>query len=620
MTMSSNSKVRENMLPRRTKDTPGFERNPSGALDSLRVIYRMMSAVRRRHLYLAFGLMLFGALAELLTIGAVGPFLALISAPEAARQMPAFQRAAAAFGLGPDANFTAIATALLVGLAIAAACIRLLLTWVAHSFVFRLGHEIVTAIYGRMLRQPYAYFVQRNSSELIAGVEKVDSVVYGVLLPLMLTISSATIATFITVILFVIDPFIASIAAFSMATLYLLLAIVSRQRLKANSRQLTANRIGRIKQTQEALGGLREILLNRSQAVFERKFAQIDRAYTESLAINSFIGAAPRFIVEALAVILIAAVAYMISLRPGGIIAAFPVLGALALGAQRLLPLLQQAYVGWSSFMGNAGYMQDVAVLLRAPMSPAVEQKKPDKIVPFKRRIKCHSVGFRYAGGQQALDGIDLTIRQGERVGFVGRTGSGKSTLVDLLMGLLEPTSGTIEVDGKPLFGTVRANWQAQLAHVPQSIYLADTSILSNIAFGEDPATIDECRVAAAAREAQISAFIESLPEGYQTAVGEHGIRLSGGQRQRIGIARALYKKALVLVFDEATSALDQETEAAVMETMDGLGRELTVLIIAHRLTTVATCDRVVRLEGGRIVADGPPRSVTGPALVERRS
>jgi len=224
----------------------------------------------------------------------------------------------------------------------------------------------------------------------------------------------------------------------------------------------------------------------------------------------------------------------------------------------------------------------------------------------FHNSIHFDSVRFRYScDGPWVLDGLNLTIPKGARVGFVGSTGSGKSTTLDLLMGLLMPTEGQLMVDGQSISGNRHRAWQRNIAHVPQSIYLADTTLAENIAFGVPPYSIDLDRVQLAARQAQIAEFIESNSEGYQARVGERGIRLSGGQRQRIGIARALYKQASVLVFDEATSALDNATEQSVMDAIEGLSSNLTILLIAHRLTTVKRCDTIVELEHGRVVAQG---------------
>ena len=286
------------------------------------------------------------------------------------------------------------------------------------------------------------------------------------------------------------------------------------------------------------------------------------------------------------------------SRRPGGITAAIPVLGALALGAQRLLPLMHQAYSGFTLGIGNVRLLGDIAALAEASVD---EDDRGGVPLPFEQSIELRSVGFGHPESSFALAGIGFQIGRGERIGVAGPTGSGKSTLLDLIMGLLEPDSGEILIDESPLDAGNRGRWRAQIAHVPQSVYLADESIAANIAFGVSPAAVDHERVRLAAATAQLDGFVTGLPQGYETRVGERGIRLSGGQRQRVGIARALYKQAPVLIFDEATSALDDATETAVLNAIMALGTEITVIMIAHRLSTLAGCDRIVRLADGRL-------------------
>jgi ATP-binding cassette subfamily B protein len=308
---------------------------------------------------------------------------------------------------------------------------------------------------------------------------------------------------------------------------------------------------------------------------------------------------------EALGMSLIAVLAYSFNGQSGGIASVLPVLGALALGAQRLLPALQTIYSAWTSIAGSHASLDDTIELLEQPV---LEKALQPGFVPLllQRDIRFKDVSFRYAdNGPWVLEGIDLAIPKGSRVGFVGNTGGGKSTALDLLMGLLLPTKGALLLDDQHLKGDRLRAWQRSIAHVPQSIYLADASIAENIAFGVAPQDIDLDRVKEAAQQAQIGDFIENCLEGYQATVGEQGIRLSGGQRQRLGIARALYKRASVLVFDEATSALDNATEQSVMEAIKGLSGDLTILLIAHRLSTIKHCDIVVELDQGHIVAQG---------------
>jgi len=292
------------------------------------------------------------------------------------------------------------------------------------------------------------------------------------------------------------------------------------------------------------------------------------------------------------------------SLREDGLTVVIPILGALALGTQRLLPALQQLYGSYSTLKGSYSSFQDVLNLLNQPLPKyALETEKgnlPTQI-SFKKEIVLNNINFSYAADNTispplVLKNINLKLRKGERIGFIGVTGSGKSTLLDIIMGLLIPTSGKLTIDGKLITDENKRSWQAHIAHVPQNIYLSDSTIEENIAFGLPKDKIDRRKVEKAAKQAQIAELIDNWQEGYQTFVGERGIRLSGGQRQRIGIARALYKQADVLIFDEATSALDNETEQAVMKSIECLGRELTILIIAHRITTLKGCDKIIKL------------------------
>jgi len=360
------------------------------------------------------------------------------------------------------------------------------------------------------------------------------------------------------------------------------------------------------------LGGIRDVLLDGTQPIYCDIYRRADQQLRHAQGNNIFIGQSPRHAMEALGMVLIAALAYGLSSQTGGIATALPVLGALALGAQRLLPALQQGYGAWVSIAGSRASLADVIELLDQPLPAWVHQAAPAPIV-FQDSIHFENVRFRYTDkAPWVLDGIDLTIPKGARVGFVGSTGSGKSTLMDLLMGLLVPTEGGLLVDGQPITGERVIAWQRTIAHVPQSIYLADTTLAENIAFGVPRDAIDLQRVQQAARQAQIADFIESGPDGYNALVGERGIRLSGGQRQRIGIARALYKQASVLVFDEATSALDNATEQSVMDAIETLNRDLTILIIAHRLTTVRHCDTIVEMAHGRVAAQGAYEQLLG--------
>jgi len=566
-------------------------------MEPLAALYRILVPRRRRQFALALALMVVGAMAELLTIGAALPFLALIAAPEQLARFPAVGRWVALAGGDP----VLAASLLLAAAAVAAAVVRVLLAWYTHRFVTAVGHDLASRIFARMLRQPYSAYVRRSSSEILSGIEKVQQVVNDILQPGMQGLTSGFIALSIVVLLCLIDAFAALSAAAFVTFIYAAVGLANRGRLRRNARILSEASTARVKIVQEGLGGIRDVILDRSQPLFEDGFRRVDARYRRAQSVNAFAAAAPRFVVEAAGIVAIALIAWAMSREPGGILAAIPVLGALALGAQRLLPLLHQTYAGLSLSTGAFRLLGDVVALIEAPVAEEAPAGAAGPL-PFVRSIRFESVTYRHPEGSFSLDEVDLEIPRGARIGITGPTGSGKSTLLDLLMGLLEPDAGVVRVDGEALDGAGRARWRRRIAHVPQAVYLTDDSIAANIAFGVDPRTVDGARLAAAAAAAQLGAFIAGLPDGYDTNVGERGIRLSGGQRQRIGIARALYKGAPVLILDEATSALDDETEAAVMGALMALGGEITIVMIAHRGSTLAGCDRIVRLKEGRVV------------------
>lgn len=581
------------------------------SIGALKPLFRELSPRRRAQLKYVLALMVLGGAAEMLSLGAVLAFLTLVTGttpPEDSVIAPLVRLL-----VGPEGGVPWRGVFFLVVVGAVSTGIRLLLAWVSQKYVLRVGHDLGVKLYSRILYQPYNAHLTRNTSDVIAAIEKIQLIIFGIILPVIQAVVACVIATFIVVSLFLIDPLTAAIAALAIAVPYGLSSLASIKALRATATHLAAMQTGRIRQVQEGLGGVRDIIIDRSQGVFVEEFRRMDDSYRRAQTVYNFVGGAPRFIVEFSGVLLIAGMALLLSAREGGLAAAIPMLGALALGAQRLLPLAQQIFFSWSSLLALHNVTTDVLDLLHSPVLSLSDDRANPSILPFRRDLVLDGVTFRYSGVEQpALHQVDLTIARGSTVGFIGETGSGKSTLLDVIMGLLEPTSGEIRIDGVALSGQNVSAWQAQIAHVPQSIYLADTSIAANIAFGQTSEAIDLARVKDAAKRARIGEFIETLPEAYETRCGERGVRMSVGQRQRIGIARALYKGASVLILDEATSALDNETEASVMGELTRSNSGLTLLMIAHRLTTLADCDQVVRLANGRVTERGTYAEVVG--------
>ncbi|MGF1549978.1 MAG: ABC transporter ATP-binding protein [Sphingomonadaceae bacterium] len=588
----------------------------SGEPDSLsliRKIYAHLPLRRRHQAVLLLALILAGAFAELVTLAAVLPFLALVSDQARIESYPAVSGALRSVGLEPGRLDIAGAGLLFALIAIVAGGLRLLLLWAGQKYVFRIGHDLGVALFTRALYRRYAEHVKLNSSETLAGITKVQFVIRDVFLPLMKALSATIISVFILAALIAIDAFLAFLSLGLFGSVYVFIAFLTRRRLHSYGKVIARNQTVMTRTIQESLGSIRDILLGHGQPFHIAGFARLSSAMRSRQAGNAFISAAPMYLVQTVALVFIVALAVMLSAREGGLMAMLPVLGALALGGQRLLPQIQQLFLGWSRFLGNRQMMLDVLRLLERRDQLPAHRLRDAPPLPFERALELRNISFRYAPGEErVLKDVGLHVPKGARIGFLGRTGSGKTTLLDIVMGLLEPEDGEILVDGVPLTAANIAGWQTRISHVPQAIYLSDATLKENIAFGTDPGRIDMERVRKAARQAEIDAFIAQLPDGYDSEIGERGIRLSGGQRQRIGIARALYKEACVLVFDEATSALDEATESAIMRSIDRLSEEYTVLMIAHRISTLRNCDMLVRLGEGRIVETGSFEEVLG--------
>lgn len=546
--------------------------------------------------------MLAGGVAELGTIASVLPFLSMLADPAsvASARWP--------WSALPSLADPVIGTALVFTVfALASGILRFKLAGISQEFSYRLGHDLIVEIQRRILLQPYSFHIARNSSALLSAHEKIEVLIFDVIHPLVQAFVAAFLATVIAAALLYIEPFTALLAAAIFSLIYLLVSVFARKRLTENSNVIARSFDERMKAAQEGLGGIRDVIIDQSHALYLDWFERVDRQLNDARANTAYISIAPRYIIETAGMVLIAAITVALSRRQGGLEAAMPVLGVLALGAQRLLPLFQQIYTGWSLAAGQQAVLNQVIDLLNLPVPSRPRAGRSATPLKLGRSIAFDRVSFTYPSRRKpAIQDVSFMLPRGKSLALVGPTGSGKSTLADLLMGLLEPDEGTISIDGAPLDATNRHRWQRSIAHVPQSIFLADATVEQNIALGMADIPIDRERVADCASVAQLSAFIESLPEGYQTVVGERGIRLSGGQRQRLGIARAVYKQAPVLILDEATSALDESTEAAVIEALHRLGPDgRTLIIIAHRRSTIARCDLVARLHEGRLVEFG---------------
>lgn len=566
-------------------------------------VLRLVSHVspkRRRQFGALLALTLLGSAAEIVSLAAVVPFVAVLTRPERLFEYRAGAWLGSFLGIQDPAGLLLPLTWAFAAAAVCAGGIRLLLLRASIRLGNATGADLGVEAYRRTLYQPYEVHVLRNSAEIVAGITQKVGTATGVLTSMVTVATSTALFAAILITLVVIDPLSATAAAVLFGAVYAGIAVTTRHRLRRNSRAIARDLTTVMRSLQEGLGAIRDILLHGSQPVYVAAYGRAARSLLQASGDNSFINQAPRFAMETLALVLVAGLAYASSLRTEGVADLMPTLGAMALGAQRLLPLLQLLYGNWSTVAGSRAALSDVLDLLEQPLPASILQPPPPP-QPFREDIRLDRLSFRYGSGPWVLQDVTLTIPHGGRIGFAGVTGCGKSTLLDLVMGLLNPVSGSVRVDGVEITDLNRRAWQRAVAHVPQSVYLSDASIAENIAFGVPIGDVDQARVIDAARQARLSEFIDSCPDGYDTQVGERGIRLSGGQRQRIGIARALYRNASVLVLDEATSALDSSTEEAVMTAIAALDRSLTVLLVAHRQSTLDYCDVVYRIRQGRL-------------------
>jgi len=577
--------------------------------NTLRGVWGLL-AVRRK---LQFALLASGMMAagffEMLSLGAFAPLVAALAAPQQAFTHDAFAKISLVMdyvGAGPGnhASPLTILAAFFAVLAALAGLSRILVVWANARFTAALGTDIASAVYSSCLNLSYADHLNRGSGELVSLVRDKAGQAGVVIFFLLNLVSSALIALMICAGLFFLHPWITAGTMTLMGGFYALIGWVCRKKLLHNSRVVAEESTRAVKAVQEGLGSIRDVILDGSQEFYRGLFRRAEGMVQRASAVGIFLGTAPRYFTDTFAMVVFAGILVFWLGESGDWVstaAVLPTLGVLALGAQRSMPLLQQIYSSWAVISANSAALRLVleSVGNRSPQ----KERAAVPAMTFSKCFRLRNVSFRYRNDLPwVIRNLDLEIPKGSCLGIKGETGCGKSTLVDVIMGLLAPSEGSLEVDGTRITPQNVFSWQKNIAHVPQSIFLADVSISENIALGTDRSKIDMKKVREAARQACLDDFIQSSKDGYETLVGERGVRLSGGQRQRIGLARALYRKPSLLVLDEATSALDEKTELEVMESIYELKKGLTILIIAHRLSSLEACDRIIDLEQGRIL------------------
>jgi ATP-binding cassette subfamily B protein len=555
-------------------------------------------------------LILVASLAEAFSVGAVFPFLGMIASKNGSDESALIQSIRETHGLATnDEIFFLIAIYFCAGVLLAS-LLRFCLLLAQATVTGELSERISEEVYRRSLLQPYIVHLNRNSSEIISGVQKAQNFAGNMVSPLIALVTSLCIASAIIAALLAISVAVTCFLFSIFLFVYGCVAYFTNNNLKQQSLIISLNGAKVLQALHEGLGGIREVLIDGSQELhvegYRSRFAPLQRA----MVIVQLLAGAPRYAIEAMAVVVVVLSAVYLEVLGKADGSAIPLLGAIALGIQRLLPVLQQIYSSITNIVGWRSSAIDVLDLLEQPVR-SVAILGGEQLSDFNVAISLSDVFFRYENkGGWILERLNLVIPKRCRLGIIGPTGSGKSTLLDLLMGLISPTEGRFEVDGKLVTNLNSKSWQQQISHVPQTIFLADRSVAENIAIGISKHDIDMDSLRDAARIAQILTTVESLEDGFDTVIGEDGIRLSGGQRQRIGIARALYKKSSVIFFDEATSALDVETEDRVVQALEELGSDLTLVFVAHRLSTLRKCNLIFDLGCGRVLNDSELDSI----------
>lgn len=574
-------------------------KKPPSTFHLLKILWSHLADRQKKKILFLLFVMLFASLAEMFSVGAAMPFLLALTDPERIYSSPFINPYLQPLGITSPSQILLPVALLFASIIICTNLLRLGSIWMGTRIYSSIGTDLTSKAYLHTLHQPFLVHTNRNSSEVVVSLQQ--SMSAQIVISLVCSFfGSFTMFIGIAAIIFYISPSVALATFFGFGVMYGIVIYLTKEKLLSNSRQVALQFKERQKTAQEALGGIRDILLDGTQKLYADLYNNADMKVRRAEGNIAIIGSSPRFFMESVGMVVIISLACYLSGNSNSI----PILGTIALAAQRLLPVLQQLYSAWSGIQGHSAPLREALALLDQQSPKEAEIVLAGLPLEFKNELKLESIFFSYAG-KSTLKNINLSIQKGDIIGFIGTTGSGKSTLLDIVMGLIPPACGRILVDNQAINSMNLPLWQAKIAHVPQSIFLADATIQENIAFGIPRQEIDQERVVQAAVMAQMSATIESWVDSYYTKIGERGVRLSGGQCQRIGIARAFYKGADLIILDEATSALDSSTELDIISSIEHLtagGSDgVTVLMVAHRLTTLRSCSKIIEIKDGEI-------------------
>jgi ABC-type multidrug transport system fused ATPase/permease subunit len=574
-----------------------------------RKLWGLLSPRERANALLLLFLMFVGMLLESLGIGLVVPLITLFTQPTYIDRVPALRSLLDYFG-NPGRDVVIVGAILaLVVIYLVKALFLAFLVWRQTRFAFEVQAQLSQRLFTNYLRQPYAFHLRRNSAQLLRNVTgEIGIFTNNAMIPGLLLVTESMVLVGLCALLLLVQPVGAVITFSSLALAGLVFHRLTRRAISRWGLARLHHEGMRIQHLQQGLGAAKDVKLLGREGEFLEQYRRHNVHFTRAAQLQSTLEQLPRLWLEVLAVAALAVLVVAMRAQGKAIDAVLPTLGLFAAAAFRIAPSANRLIVSIQSLRYGLPVVDTLYQELQYEAPPPKSRVAGRK--PFAGQLELENVSLRYEGAPgPSLDSVSVTVGSGESVGFIGPSGAGKSTLVDVILGLLLPDSGIVRVDGRDIREDVRG-WQDQIGYVPQSIFLADDTLRRNVAFGLADDHIDEQAILRALRAAQLEEFVRALPEGLDTSVGERGIRLSGGQRQRIGIARALYHDPPVIVLDEATSSLDVDAERNVMEAVEALHGVKTIVIVAHRLSTTENCDRLYRLERGRIVSAGAPRDV----------
>ena len=549
-------------------------------------------------LYLLLILAIFSSIAEVFTLGAIIPFVTVIANPEGFILNDKIKLFFNFFSIEDIGSIKRLVTFVFILMLIIAGSIRLALVYLTNKTAYLIGADMTQLIYSTSISQNYEFHINSHSSKMTnILVSKINASIQSTIIPFIQFISSMIISSFIIAMIIIIDPVVSMFIIFSLLSIFFMISFFTNKILLINGKIISKKHEDVIRLLRDSSSGIREVILYHMQSVFIDLYKKSDLLLRKSQAINAFIATSPRYLVEIIAITLLSLVAYFLNDSISSNLGAFAYIATVIFAAQRLLPIIQQIYLSWASIQGAKANVEDMLDFFDTLKKEKISSNK-NLIVNFNHTLKFKNVSFYFSDGSKIIKKINFSINKGDKIGIIGKTGSGKSTILNLILGLIEPSSGEILIDNEKLTKDHLVSWHSKISSVSQNMFFLDDSIENNITFNINGKKTSKKKLAKALEVAQITEFIGSLKNGLDTKAGEDALKLSGGQRQRIAIARAIYKDSDLMILDEISSALDRVTEDKIMDSIYNLSNK-TVIIVSHRTQSLKRCNKILKIDNG---------------------